>query len=163
MSAIQESPPLASIPNWLKRVQYGIYFGVRATAFLVAGMIIASTAIAQDVEDPGSASQEKPNIVFIFTDDLGYGDVGAYGATDIKTPNINRIAEQGILFTNSYSVSPVCTPSRAGLLTGRYPIRMGIHHVFFPGSFEGMPDSEVTTGRRYRANGISGTEKNIFP
>jgi arylsulfatase A len=88
--------------------------------------------------------QTLPNIIFIFADDLGYGDVGCFGATDIKTPNIDRLAGEGIRFTDFYSASPVSTPSRAALLTGRYPQRMGINNVFFPESFTGMPPEETT-------------------
>lgn len=89
-------------------------------------------------------SENLPNIVYIFTDDLGYGDIGSFGATDIKTPNIDRIAAEGIKFTNFLSASPVCSPSRAGLLTGRMPQRMGINAVFFPESFTGMAPEEIT-------------------
>ncbi|TAI48375.1 sulfatase-like hydrolase/transferase [Flagellimonas allohymeniacidonis] len=85
-----------------------------------------------------------PNIVFIFADDLGYGDLGCFGATDIKTPNIDRLAQEGIKFTDFYSASSVCSPSRAALLAGRYPQRMGINNVFFPDSFTGMAQSEIT-------------------
>lgn len=93
----------------------------------------------------GQLVEERlPNIVFIFTDDLGYGDLGCFGATDIKTPNIDGIASSGIKFTDFYSASPVCSPSRAGLLTGRLPQRMGINGVFFPDSYTGMPPSEIT-------------------
>lgn len=87
---------------------------------------------------------ERPNIIYILTDDLGYGDIGCFGATDIKTPNIDRIANEGIKFTSFYSASSVCSPSRAALLTGRLPQRMGINAVFFPESFTGMPASEIT-------------------
>ncbi|MBH0111325.1 sulfatase-like hydrolase/transferase, partial [Salinibacterium sp. NG22] len=85
-----------------------------------------------------------PNIVFILADDLGYGDLGCFGAVAIKTPNIDRLAQEGIKFTNFYSASSICSPSRAALLTGRYPQRMGINNVFFPDSFTGMPQSEIT-------------------
>lgn len=88
--------------------------------------------------------ERPPNIVFIFADDLGYGDISSFGATDIKTPNIDKIADEGIKFTSFYSASPICSPSRAGFLTGRLPVRMGIHDVFFPESFTGMPTEEVT-------------------
>ncbi len=67
--------------------------------------------------------QKKPNIVIIYLDDLGYGDVGAYGATEFKTPNMDRLAEGGLRFTNGYSASATCTPSRYALLTGVYPWR----------------------------------------
>ncbi|SOE23916.1 Arylsulfatase A [Spirosomataceae bacterium TFI 002] len=85
-----------------------------------------------------------PNIIHIFADDLGYGDIGCFGATDIATPNIDQIAQEGIKFTDFYSASHVCSPSRAALMTGRLPQRMGIHGVFFPESFTGMPNSEFT-------------------
>ena len=87
---------------------------------------------------------QKPNIVYIFADDLGYGDLSCYGAKDINTPNIDQIAKKGIKFTEFYSASSVCSPSRAALLTGRYPQRMGINTVFFSESFTGIPDTEIT-------------------
>jgi len=90
------------------------------------------------------SSADRPNIVFIYADDMGYGDVGCYGAEDINTPNIDEIAQNGIKFTEFYSVSPVCSPSRYGLMTGRYPARDGIHGVFFPESWTGMDTAEVT-------------------
>ncbi len=68
-------------------------------------------------------AQDKPNVVFIFVDDLGYGDVGCYGATKVKTPNIDKLAREGRMFTDAHSASAVCTPSRYALLTGDYPFR----------------------------------------
>ncbi len=88
--------------------------------------------------------KKLPNFIHIFADDLGYGDIGCFGASGIKTPNIDRIAKEGMKFTEFYSASPVCSPSRAGLLTGRFPQRMGIDEVFFPESFTGMPQNEIT-------------------
>ncbi len=96
-----------------------------------------------------------PNIVYIFADDLGYGDLGCFGATDIATPSIDRIAREGIKFTNLYSASSVCSPSRAGLLTGRIPQRMGINAVFFPESFTGMSPEEVTIAEMLRKENYS--------
>lgn len=97
--------------------------------------------------------ERLPNIIHIFADDLGYGDLGCFGATDIKTPNIDRIASDGIKFTSFYSASSVCSPSRAGLLTGRLPQRMGINAVFFPQSFTGMPQSEITIAELLKQKG----------
>lgn len=68
-----------------------------------------------------AASETKPNIIVILADDLGYGDVGCYGATKIKTPNIDRLAREGRKFTDAHSPASVCSPSRYGLLSGRYP------------------------------------------
>ncbi len=78
---------------------------------------------------------ERPNVVVIFFDDLGYGDLSSYGNKLIKTPNIDKAAREGVRMTEFYSASPVCTPSRAALLSGRYPNRaLAANHVFFPTS-----------------------------
>lgn len=100
-----------------------------------------------------SIAKDLPNIVFIFADDLGYGDLGCFGATDIDTPNIDRIAAEGIKFTSFLSASPVCSPSRAGLLTGRMPQRMGINSVFFPESLTGMDPEEITIAEILKEKG----------
>jgi len=100
-----------------------------------------------------STFQKSPNIVFIFADDLGYGDIGSFGAEDIFTPNIDFIAENGIKFNDFYSVSSVCTPSRAGMLTGRMPQRFGLNGVLFPDSHTGMPPSEYTIAELLKDNG----------
>jgi len=90
-----------------------------------------------------AAPTKPPNIVLIFCDDLGYGDLGPYGSK-IPTPNIDRLAEDGIRFTNMCSADPVCSPSRAALLTGRYPTRVGVPRVFFPQDKDGLDLHEVT-------------------
>lgn len=128
------------------------------TAIIISGCNTSS----KDLSEKLSANSENlPNIIFIFADDLGYGDLGCYGVTDIKTPNIDKIAENGIRFTEFYSVSPVCSPSRFGLMTGRYPVRDGVHNgVFFPESWTGMDTSEVTMAQMLKdadyATGIVG-------
>lgn len=101
---------------------------------------------------------EKPNVVIIFADDLGYGDLGCYGSPTISTPNLDRMARQGLRFTDFYSASEVCTPSRAALLTGRYPIRSGIwgkRRVLFPNSKGGLPAQEVTIAEALKTQGYS--------
>ncbi len=96
-----------------------------------------------------SARREWPNIILIVFDDLGYGDFGSFGAAAIESPNIDRLAAGGTRFTQYYSPSPACSPSRAGLLTGRYPPRAGVPHVLFP---EQHPISmlQMVTGNNVR-------------
>jgi arylsulfatase A len=106
--------------------------------------------------DGGSAQEETlPNIVFIYCDDLGYGDPGCFGNTVNRTPNIDRLASEGMKFTEFYSASPVCSPSRAALMTGRIPQRMGINGVFFPRSYTGMPVQEITIARLLKERGYT--------
>jgi arylsulfatase A-like enzyme len=79
-----------------------------------------------DIVDALPGERAQPNIVVILADDLGYGDVGVYGGEVIETPHMDELAAQGMRFTSAYSSAPICSPSRAGLLTGRYPLRSGI-------------------------------------
>ena len=88
-------------------------------------------------------AQRKPNVILIFTDDQGTLDVNCYGAKDLVTPNMDRIAKQGIRFTQFYAAAPICSPSRAGLLTGKPPHAAGVPGNVSPGSM-GMSASEVT-------------------
>jgi uncharacterized sulfatase len=81
---------------------------------------------------PSPAPHELPDIVIIFADDLGYGDVGTFGSHAINTPNLDHMAAQGVRMTNFYATAPLCSPSRAGLLTGRYPIRTHIPMPLYP-------------------------------
>ena len=71
---------------------------------------------------------EKPNFIIIYVDDMGYNDLGCYGATKVKTPNIDKMASQGRMFTDAHAVSAVCSPSRYALLTGQYPFRKDLFH-----------------------------------
>ena len=102
------------------------------------------TAAGVSLTVPASAGTAPPNIIVILADDLGYGDLGCYGSS-ISTPNIDQMAAEGTRFTHFNSASPVCTPSRAGLLTGRYPIRTGLgYEVIFEEDDRGLPLTEKT-------------------
>lgn len=107
---------------------------------VLAGLgAIAAASSAQ------AAGKRPPNVIVILADDLGYGDLGSYGSRLIKTPNLDRLARQGVRMTDFYASANVCTPSRAGLLTGRYPIRTGLaQDVIRQSDTNGLPLSEIT-------------------
>ena len=102
-----------------------------------------------------AAASRPPNFALIYVDDLGYGDLGTFGHPTIRTPNLDRMAQEGAKFTSFYSTSALCTPSRAALLTGRYPVRSGLVRVLFPGEEFGIPDSEVTLGQVLQKRGYA--------
>ncbi len=99
---------------------------------------------------------KKPNVVFIFVDDQGYYDLSCYGASEVKTPRIDQLATEGIRFTDYYSAAPICSPSRAGLLTGCYPTRIGMQTwVQRADSNRGIHPDELTLGELFKANGYA--------
>lgn len=132
--------------------------GGRAGALAVV-LVGAVSSVCCGGELPAGDDAARPNFVIILADDLGYGDLGCYGHPTIRTPRLDAMAREGIRFTQCYSTSEVCTPSRAGLLTGRLPIRSGLcgepRRVLFPGSQGGIPDDEVTLAERLRDAGYA--------
>ena len=107
-----------------------------------------------------ASAQERPtNIIIIFADDLGYGDLGCFGHPTIRTPNLDRMAAEGARLTQFYAAASVCTPSRAALMTGRLPIRSGMcsdkRRVLFPNSGGGLPDSEITIAEALKGAGYA--------
>jgi arylsulfatase A len=100
-----------------------------------------------------------PNFILVVADDMGWGDIGVYGHPTIRTPNLDRLAAEGQKWTSFYSGAPYCTSSRAGLLTGRYPVRSGMasetRTVLFPDSVGGLPQSEVTIAEILKARGYA--------
>ncbi len=102
-----------------------------------------------------SSNEPKPNIIIVFTDDQGYADVGVFGAKGFKTPHIDRMAEEGIRFTDFYVAQPVCSASRAALLTGCYPNRVGITGALGPRGKVGLHEDETTLAELCRARGYA--------
>lgn len=125
-------------------------------SFLILLALISSIFL------PSAASSKEgavPNIVIIYADDLGYGDLGCYGHPTIRTPNLDRMAAEGMRFTQFYSAAEVCTPSRAALMTGRYPVRNGMCHdqirVLRRVSTGGLPHEEVTLAELLKTKGYA--------
>ena len=125
---------------------------MRRSATLAAILLAALSAASGQAPRP-------PNIIIIMADDLGYGDLGCYGHPSIRTPNLDRMAAEGMRFTDFYSSAPVCTPSRAGLMTGRLPVRTGMssntRRVLFPDSAGGLPADEITIARALKSRGYA--------
>lgn len=112
--------------------------------------VLALLALA----DPAAAEPKKPNVIIIVGDDMGYADVGAHGCKDIPTPNLDAMAKAGTRFTNGYVSGPYCSPTRAGLLTGRYQQRFG-HEFNGNGPEVGLPLTETTLADRMKAAGYA--------
>jgi len=104
----------------------------------------------------GYSEEGSPNIVFIFVDDMGYYDLTSYGADEIQTTRIDKLAEEGILFTDYYAAAPICSPSRAGLLTGCYPRRVANNvWVHRPDTDYGLNPDELTIAELFKNNGYN--------
>jgi arylsulfatase len=100
-------------------------------------------------------SSNRPNVIVIFTDDQGYGDVGAFGAEGFDTPHLDRLADEGIRFTSFYSAAAMCSPSRAALMTGSYPVRIGVTYVLQPASAVGLHPQELTIAELLKSVGYA--------
>ncbi len=119
---------------------------------MAAGHLAGSHAFGQT--KPSGAERKRPNVIVIYTDDQGTLDLNCYGAKDLVTPNLDRLARNGTRFSQFYAASPICSPSRASLLTGRYPQRAGLVDNA-PGSYgvAGMPGSQYTMAELFKDNG----------
>ena len=125
------------------------YFFMKPPSILLVIACIAAQAAL-----PAAGVPAKPNILLIVGDDMGYADVGVHGCKDIPTPNLDALAAAGVRFSNGYVSGPYCSPTRAGLLTGRYQQRFG--HEFNPGGGgQGLPVSETTLANRLKAAGYT--------
>jgi len=101
----------------------------------------------------GAGPRKPPNFIVIFADDMGYGDLGCYGNPTIRTPNLDQMARDGMRMTSFYVAAAVCSPSRAALLTGRYPVRCGMPGNTGPNSDKHLPESEVTLAQALKSEG----------
>lgn len=126
--------------------------------FIITALLISASACNQ--KKAANTEQQKPNVIIILSDDAGYADYGAYGGTQIPTPNVDSLIASGVKFTNAYVSASVCAPSRAGLLTGRYQQRFGFENNMsgepaegFTREDMGMDPKENTFGDEMRANG----------
>ncbi len=120
--------------------------------------LLAGVALALPTAALGAPPPQRPNVLVILADDLGYADIGVHGARDIRTPAIDSLARSGVRFSNAYASGPVCSPTRAGLMTGRYQNRFG--HEFNPGPRPhpagwGLPPTEKTLAGRLKAAGYA--------
>ncbi|MEA3445903.1 MAG: sulfatase, partial [Bacteroidota bacterium] len=118
--------------------------------FIILCLLISCARPSQD-----STIKQSTNFVLIFIDDMGYGDVACYGATGYQTPNLDKLASEGMRFTNFYSAQPVCSASRAGLLTGCYPNRIGISGALFPHHEIGINSDETTIAEMLKEKGYA--------
>jgi arylsulfatase A-like enzyme len=100
-------------------------------------------------------AEDRPNFIVIFVDDQGYGDLGCFGSPTIRSPHIDRMATEGMRFTSFYSAAAICSPSRAALLTGCYPRRVGLTRVLFPFDRIGLNPAEVTIAEVLKARGYA--------
>ena len=119
--------------------------------------LLAFAAVGTTASMPASAQQQKPNILFILADNIGYGDIGVYGGGELRgapTPRIDRLASEGLRLTQ-FLVEPSCTPSRAALMTGRYSIRSGLSLVAVQGTDFSLPTKEVTLAEMLRDAGYA--------
>jgi arylsulfatase A-like enzyme len=133
-------------------------------AILAPGLLLLHLAIAavtHAADKPVNEAPPRPNVVLILCDNLGYGDVGCYGSTLHRTPHIDRLAAEGVRFTDAYASSGVCTPSRASLMTGCYPRRINMHEsdkgrsVLQPVAAKGLHPDEITIAELLRPEGYA--------
>ncbi len=113
-------------------------------------LVLLLTACNKD----SKKTDDLPNFIIIFADDLGYGDLSCFGHPTIRTPNLDKLATEGMRFTQFYVAANICSPSRAALLTGRLPVRNGVYPgVFFPNSASGLPHDELTIAELLKTKG----------
>jgi len=132
----------------------GSRLAAKKAAALVVWITVAALSVSTISQTAHAQTPPKPNVVLIFADDLGYGDVGSYGATDIQTPNIDQLSNEGVRFTDFYTAA-VCGPSRAMLMTGSYAQRLSQGSNHTPSAAIGIHPNEITLGEIMRTGGYA--------
>ena len=120
---------------------------------LIVALVTLTMGCKEKAEKPSEKEELQPNLVLIFTDDQGYQDLGVFGSPDIVTPHLDQMAADGVQLTHYYSAQAVCSASRAGILTGCYPNRIGIHNALGPGNTHGINAAETTMAEMLKAKG----------
>ena len=133
--------PFTDLKPWLKN----------AIRMSIAGL----AALAAGFSSSGEVPPVQPNLVIIVCDDLGYADIGKYGAEGYRTPNLDRMADEGVVFRNFHVAQPVCSASRCALLTGCYPNRLGMHLALGPKSKTGISEQEMTLAELLKQQGYA--------
>ena len=123
------------------------------TGFKVISAVLVSILFSGCASSPAPLAGAKPNIIYILADDLGWSELGCYGNKFNETPNLDRLADQGMLFTNAYAAAPVCSPYRAALMSGQSPVRLGITDYLRPDSDKHLPEEMVTLAEMLKEAG----------
>jgi len=130
-------------------------FSILTASRRLQALLLLGITVLAGAADAAPKKADLPNIVIIFTDDQGYADVGVFGAKGFKTPNLDRLASEGCVYRNFHVAQAVCSASRAGLMTGCYPNRIGIHGALGPRSKIGLSSSEVTLAELVKSRGYA--------
>jgi arylsulfatase A len=126
----------------------------RSISFFLCVLVLAAGVRSTRAED--NSQTTRPNVLLILADDLGYADLGCYGGKDIRTPNLDRLAEEGVRLTDFYASSPICTPTRASLIPGRYPQRFGFDWVIrYDEKDRGLPSRGASLPQLLRNRGYA--------
>src|SRR5687767_11704556 len=128
---------------------------MRLIAALLAACILLALAAreSRSQQRSPSAASSRPNVILIMTDDMGYADLGSYGSTDIKTPNLDGLARDGVRLTDAYANGVLCSPTRAALISGRYPQRSAIETALGPEGTRGLTVRDTSLPLLLKGNG----------
>lgn len=131
---------------------------MRLLAWTLAALLLGAAADTGAGTDQDAPAAARPNVVLVMMDDLGWGDLGSYGAPDARTPNLDRLAREGVRVTDAYGAAPVCTPTRAALITGRYPQRVALERALIATSADherGLPATGTSLPALLKRNGYA--------